>query len=134
MDEKYDLYQLGLSPRAYNCLRWGQIFTIEQLLKTNLIDLRRIRNMGDKTIAEIRRAVDDYISRGQAALEKSPQGKPLSQYEQGAKDMQLMIVIRLKQMAQSHKGAQGAAIAAASRMVELMGVSGMKITDQRSDK
>lgn len=124
METKYDLYQLGLSPRAYNCLRRGQIFTIEQLLKTDLIDLRRIRNMGDKTIEEIRIKVDDYIRRGQAALEEAQQGKPLSQYQQGAKDMQLMIVIQLKQMAQNHKGAQGAAIAAASRMVELMGLPG----------
>lgn len=48
---------LGLSARAYNCLKRVGIDTVEQLQQMSNDDLLRIRNMGNQTVAEIRAKV-----------------------------------------------------------------------------
>lgn len=48
---------LGLSARAYNCLRRAKIDTVEQLQQLSDDDLFRIRNMGTRTVEEIRERV-----------------------------------------------------------------------------
>lgn len=49
--------ELGLSARAYNCLRRARIDTVEQLQQMTDDDLLRIRNMGARTVEEIREKV-----------------------------------------------------------------------------
>gem|GEM_PF-2253388 len=45
---------LGLSSRAKNSLRRGDIEYIEQLVKLEIYDVLRLRNMGEKTFNEIK--------------------------------------------------------------------------------
>ena len=52
--------ELCLSARAYNCLRRARIDTVEQLQQLSDDDLFRIRNMGTRTVEEIREKVS-YI-------------------------------------------------------------------------
>jgi DNA-directed RNA polymerase subunit alpha len=42
-----------LSSRAYNSLKRANINTIEELLKYNLIDLKKLKNFGQKSIEEV---------------------------------------------------------------------------------
>lgn len=49
--------ELDLSVRAYNCLKRGRIDTVEQLQQMSDDDLLRIRNMGTRTVEEIREKV-----------------------------------------------------------------------------
>ena len=47
--------ELDLSLRSYNCLKRAGIGSVDQLLEMNEDDLRKIRNLGNKSIAEISR-------------------------------------------------------------------------------
>ena len=47
--------ELDLSLRSYNCLKRAGIGSVEQLLEMTEDDLRQIRNLGNKSIAEISR-------------------------------------------------------------------------------
>lgn len=49
--------ELDLSVRAYNCLKRAKIDTVEQLQQMTDDDLLRIRNMGTRTVEEIRQKV-----------------------------------------------------------------------------
>ena len=51
---KIPVSTLGLSSRAYNCLRRGNIKYVEQLAELTDNDLLRLRNMGVKTLAEVK--------------------------------------------------------------------------------
>ena len=45
---------LDLSPRAYNCLKRAGICTIDALRYMSEEDLHHVRNLGSKSIAEIK--------------------------------------------------------------------------------
>lgn len=70
-DKKYDIPidELYLSVRAYNCLRRGNINTVQELSAVSLQELRRLRNMGEKTIQEI---VEILRARGIELPEEPP--------------------------------------------------------------
>ena len=50
---------LGLSIRAYNCLRRSRIDTIRELTNKTELDLMRVRNMGRKSLMEIKTKLED---------------------------------------------------------------------------
>lgn len=56
--------ELGLSVRSYNCLRRAGIATVEELVELSDEELTHIRNMGRKSVNEIRRRLSElnYIS------------------------------------------------------------------------
>lgn len=49
-----DIERLDLPIRAYNCLRKSDINTIGNIIKSGLSNLLKIRNLGRKSIQEIR--------------------------------------------------------------------------------
>lgn len=53
------LEYLGLSVRTYNCLMRAGISTIPMLCNKSEKDLRLVRNLGEKGIAEIRQALSE---------------------------------------------------------------------------
>lgn len=48
------------SVRARNCLKMARILELGQLLKTSTRELKKIKNMGDKTISEIDEVLAKY--------------------------------------------------------------------------
>ena len=65
MLKEYPLECLGLSERAYNGLiRWGRcrIETVADVLDIPLHDMRKIRNLGDKSILEIQEKMRIFLS------------------------------------------------------------------------
>lgn len=50
---------LDLSIRAYNCLRRSRIDTIRELTNKTELDLMRVRNMGRKSLLEIKTKLED---------------------------------------------------------------------------
>jgi len=66
---------LGLSVRAYNCLKRAGIDTVGALLALTSDDLLSIQNLGVKTLAEIQKKVQAYLSANPtsaAEVEKVP--------------------------------------------------------------
>jgi|GEM_PF-2532525 len=53
---------LGLSIRACSCLRRGGVKYMEQLVKIDSEDLKKFRNLGRKTLAEIVNRVQAFLS------------------------------------------------------------------------
>ena len=65
MLKEYPIECLGLSERAYNGLiGWGRcrIETVADVLDISLHDMRRIRNLGDKSILEIQKKVKAFLT------------------------------------------------------------------------
>ena len=56
---KCDIVELDLSVKAFNCLRRGNITMIEQLTRYSKTELRKLRNMGVGTLAEVERKLAD---------------------------------------------------------------------------
>mgnify|MGYP002869920533 CR=1 FL=1 len=54
------LEDLNLSPRAYNWLRRAEIHSLSQLTQRTTEEISRIRNLGEKTVAEIIKTVHSY--------------------------------------------------------------------------
>lgn len=52
--------ELGLSVRAYNCLRRNNIATLQELGNVTVEDLYKFRNLGEKTLKEISQAMQTY--------------------------------------------------------------------------
>lgn len=57
--EKKSIIELDLSVKAFNCLRRGNITTIEQLTGYTKSQLRQLRNMGIGTLSEVERKLAD---------------------------------------------------------------------------
>lgn len=55
-----DISDLDLSVRSYNCLKRAGVWTIEQLLQISEEDLMRVRNMGRKSLREIKDRLAEY--------------------------------------------------------------------------
>lgn len=49
--------ELDLSVRTYNCLKRGKIDTVEQLSQMSDDDLLRLRNFGQRCLAEVREKI-----------------------------------------------------------------------------
>jgi DNA-directed RNA polymerase subunit alpha len=58
--EMIAINDLGLSVRACNCLRRGKIYTLAELSRLSLVELRRLRNLGRHTCEEIRAVCENY--------------------------------------------------------------------------
>lgn len=54
LDDDKTIDSIGLSVRAWNCLRRARIETIEQLTQHTEWELSKLRNMGAKTLQEIK--------------------------------------------------------------------------------
>ncbi len=60
-DDYYDddgIEELDFSIRTYNCLRRAGITTIDQLKQMTIVDLKKIKNLGTKSINEIMQKVE----------------------------------------------------------------------------
>ena len=60
-DDYYDddgIEELDFSVRTYNCLRRAGITTIDQLKQMTIVDLKKIKNLGTKSINEIMQKVE----------------------------------------------------------------------------
>ena len=53
-----DIEELDFSVRTYNCLRRAGITTIDQLKQMTIVDLKKIKNLGTKSINEIMQKVE----------------------------------------------------------------------------
>lgn len=60
--------QMGLSKRAYNCLKRSEINSISQLAELTIDDLMAIQNMGRKSAQEIVDTVEHLIQSGQIGV------------------------------------------------------------------
>lgn len=58
--KKYSVHDIDFSPRTYNCLMRARLNTIADIIKFG--DLRKIRNIGEKSIREINSKVDEIKS------------------------------------------------------------------------
>ena len=58
-----EIYVLGLSIRAFNCLRRANINTVRQAAKLSDDDYIRIRNMGRSTMEEVKTKTKDFIAK-----------------------------------------------------------------------
>ena len=58
-----EIYVLGLSVRAFNCLRRANINTVRQAAKLSDDDYIRIRNMGRSTMEEVKTKTKDFIAK-----------------------------------------------------------------------
>ena len=52
--DKIDICKLGLSTRSTNALKRAGVITVEQLLKLCDDDINNIKNMGEKSVTEVR--------------------------------------------------------------------------------
>ena len=52
--------RLQLSPRTQNCLKRAGIDTVGQVLGMSEADLLKIRNFGDKPLAELRQKLEEH--------------------------------------------------------------------------
>lgn len=85
-DNNMDLNKLGLSVRAYNALCRARIMTIHQLCAIGPDKLRRLKNVGAKTVAEIEEKLAAYIADGAEEIEKPPEHPCELDYVQGYLD------------------------------------------------
>lgn len=52
--------ELDLSVRSYNCLKRAGINTVEELVKRTEADMLKVRNLGKKSLAEVKEKLDEY--------------------------------------------------------------------------
>lgn len=52
--------ELELSVRSYNCLKRAGINTVEELVKRTEADMLKVRNLGKKSLAEVKEKLDEY--------------------------------------------------------------------------
>lgn len=57
-----DIRELELSVRSYNCLKRASYHTIRNILKADLDDLMRIRNLGRKSMGEVLKNTYEYLN------------------------------------------------------------------------
>ena len=58
-----EIYVLGLSDRAFNCLRRANINTVRQASQLSDDDYIRIRNMGRRTMEEVKTKTQEFIEK-----------------------------------------------------------------------
>lgn len=116
-----DLDKLGLSPRTYNALCRAGILTIDQLCNTTRTDLRRLKNVGNKMVAEIDEKLAAYIATGAAEMELPPEHPCKLDYVQGYLDGQEVfraaVIEELLKRENIHKGALQGTVASIRHMV-----------------
>lgn len=54
------LDEMDLSIRTYNCLKRYGLFTLKQILDMGEAKLRTVRNLGEKSIQELKDKVKEY--------------------------------------------------------------------------
>ncbi len=80
------LYQLGLSSRTYELLTRAGITTVEELQQLSEDDLKKIRNMRDKNIKEIKEKLPEKKDLFDLFFEAAVDGKySLGEIEDAAK-------------------------------------------------
>ena len=55
---KKKIEELDLSPRAYNALKSNNFFTVQDVVHFGVENIWKIRNIGSKTVEEIRNAIN----------------------------------------------------------------------------
>lgn len=121
-NSKMDLDKLGLSPRTYNALCRAGILTIDRLCNTSRADLRRLKNVGDKMVAEIDEKIAAYIASGAAEMELPPEHPCKLDYVQGYLDgkevFRAAVIKELMKRENIQKGAIQGTVASIRHMVE----------------
>lgn len=54
------LIDMDLSVRAKNCLLAAEIYTLRELLNIDMNSFKKFRNVGEKTIRELREFIEEY--------------------------------------------------------------------------
>jgi DNA-directed RNA polymerase alpha subunit len=57
---KTRISEINTSVRLYNCLKWGDIQTLEDLTKTTEKELWCLRNFGIKSLTEVKNILKEY--------------------------------------------------------------------------
>lgn len=57
---KMSVFELEISVRLYNCLRWHDIKTIGDLINCTETDLMRMRNFGVQSLDEVKNLLERY--------------------------------------------------------------------------
>ena len=52
--------ELDLSVRSYNCLKRAGINTVEELTKKTEADMLKVRNLGKKSLQEVKEKLAEY--------------------------------------------------------------------------
>jgi DNA-directed RNA polymerase alpha subunit len=52
--------ELDISVRLYNCLKWGDIETLGDLVMRTELDLMRLRNFGTRSLTEVKNLLQEY--------------------------------------------------------------------------
>ena len=76
LDDDRPIEVLGLSVRAYNCLKRAKIETIRQLSVMTLGELSKVKNMGRKTVEEIAGKTISLVSEEVSANDGSDENRP----------------------------------------------------------
>lgn len=116
--------ELNLSVRARNALMRAGVRTTEQLMTLEADDLRKMRNIGDKTLYEIQRTMKkmEELER-KASMQQLPNGSYLHGFHEGKEGMRRAVVRELTRMARRMNGDQQAALSEACdkvRMIEVL--------------
>lgn len=115
--------ELNLSVRARNALMRAGVRTTEQLMTMEADDLRRIRNIGDKTLYEIQRTmkkVEEQERKLQA--EQMPNGSYLHGYQEGKEAMRRAVIRELTRLSRRVNGDQQEILSEACGMIKMIEV------------
>ena len=125
-DGTSDLYKLGLSLRALNCLRRGRIDSIRDLSNCTDEQLLSIRGMGGAILAEVRRNLEQYQLEEQWEETQEEPVHPMvhntQDYQTGAAMMRLAILSRLDEMTRAAQGVRWVLLREVTRMIRTMEV------------
>lgn len=114
---------LNLSVRARNALMRAGVRTTEQLMTLEVDDLRKMRNIGKKTLYEVQRTMKkvEELER-EASMQQVPNGSHLHGYQEGREGMRRAVVRELTRMARRMNGDQQEALSEACDKVKMIEV------------
>ena len=115
--------ELNLSVRARNALMRAGVRTSEQLMSMEVDDLRKIRNIGDKTLYEVQRTMKKLEEQERVAqVQQAPNGSYLHGYCEGKEGMRRAVVRELTRLARRASREQQEILSEACGMVKMIEV------------
>ena len=114
---------LNLSVRARNALMRAGVRTTDQLMSMEADDLRKMRNIGEKTLYEIQKTMKtvETLER-QSQQEQAPNGSYLHGYREGREGMRRAVIRELTRMSRRLNGDQQEALCEACGVVKMIEV------------
>ena len=115
--------ELKLSVRARNALMRAGIRTTEQLMTLEADDLRKVRNIGEKTLYEIQRTMKKVEELERIAQTKqAPNGSYLHGYQEGKEGMRRAVIRELTRMGRRLNRDQHEILSEACGMIKMIEV------------